>query len=187
MSFDMFLFVLAVGLFLVLLLGLAILFYRRRSRHALETTWEQLLSRLIDVDRNGVETIALDAIDRSGQRRHDEHAMELESEQIWRLIGGLKGIEALEHNSHVLIEMAAYLQRWYPEALVTAEELRLSAREIEWHVSRLRAGSESGNLMASFGSYAQNAVATYYLMTRQLLALYERGDISMFGDLQRAL
>jgi hypothetical protein len=186
MSLNMGYFILAVAIFLALLLGLAIYFHRRSLRIS-ETTWEQLLSKLIDVDRNGVEQIALDAIDETGQRRRDEHAMELESDQIWRLIGGLKGIEVLEHNSQVLIEMATYLQQWYPEALVTAEELRLSAREIEWHLSRLRAGARNGNLEASFGSYAQNAVAAYYLMTRDLLALYERGNIPMLGDLQRAL
>ena len=186
MSSDMRYFLLAVGIFLAVLIGLTI-YYHRRSHSGSEDTWEDLLSRLIDVDRSGVEQIALDAIDESGQRRRDDHALELESGQIWRLVGGLEGVEALEHNSLVLIEIAAYLQRWYPEALVTAEELRLSAREIEWHVSRLRAGAENGNLEASFGSYAQNAVATYYLMTRQLLALYERGNTPMLGDLQRAL
>jgi len=186
MTADMRYFLVAGAALLALLVVLAVVFYRRAHK-ASKGTWEELLGRLILVDRNGVEQIALDAIDIYGQRREDEHAKELETDEIWRLIGGLKGVEALQHNSRVLVDMAAYLQAWYPEAVATAEELRLSAREIEWHVDRLQAGAQTGNLEAWFGAYAQNAAATYYLMTRQLLSLYENGNIHLLGDLRKAL
>jgi hypothetical protein len=171
---------------LAVLVALAIVYYRRGHK-ASEGTWEELQGRLILVDRFSIEQIALDAIDVYGQRRQDEHAKELEADEIWRLIGGLEGVEALQHNSRVLVDMAAYLQAWYPEALATAEELRLSAREIEWHVGRLQEGANSGNLEGWFGAYAQNAAATYYMMTRQLLSLYENGSTQLLGDLQKAL
>jgi hypothetical protein len=186
MRADMGYFLLCVGLFLALLIGIAGYYYRR-SRRTSGTSWEQLLGQLARVDRNCIEKIALDAIDESGQRRRDDAAMELEPDEIWQLIGGLKGIEALERNSLVFIDMAFYLQQWYPEALVTAEELRLNAREIEWQVSRLRSAEQTGKLAVSFASYAQNAIVTYYIMSRHLLDLYERGDLSMFGDLQKSL
>jgi hypothetical protein len=83
--------------------------------------------------------------------------------------------------------MAFYLQQWYPEALVTAEEFRLNAREIEWQVSRLRSAEQTGKLAIFFASYAENAVAAFYIMTRRLLALYERGDLSMLVDLQKSI
>jgi hypothetical protein len=35
--------------------------------------------------------------------------------------------------------------------------------------------------------YAQPAVATYYLMTRRVLALYEDGNLAMLADLRNAL
>jgi hypothetical protein len=35
--------------------------------------------------------------------------------------------------------------------------------------------------------YAQPAVATYYLMTRQVIALYEEGNLAMRADRQNAL
>ena len=186
MRADMGYFLLCVGLFLALLIGLAGYYYRR-SRRSSGTSWEQLLGQLAYVDRKCVEKIALDAIDESGQRRKDDAAMELEPNEIWQLIGGLKGIEAVERNSLVFIDMAFYLQQWYPEALVTAEELRLNAREIEWQVSRLRSAEQTGKLAISFASYAQNTIVTYYIMTRHLLALYERGDLSMLVDLQRSI
>jgi hypothetical protein len=179
-------FLLCVGLFLALLIGIAGYYYRR-SRRSSEASWEQLLGQLAYVDRNCVEKIALDAIDESGQRRKDDAAMELEPDEIWQLIGGLRGIEAVERNSLVFIDMAFYLQRWYPEALVTAEELRLNAREIEWHVSRLRSAEQTGKLAISFASYAQNAVVAYYIMTRRLLALYEQGNRPMLADLQKSI
>jgi hypothetical protein len=179
-------FLLCVGLFFALLIGVTGHYYRR-SRRSSKKSWEELFRQLDYVDRNGVETIALDAIDESGQRRSDDAAMELEPDEIWQLIGGIKGIEALEQNSLVFIDMASYLQQSYPEAVATAEELRLSAREIEWHIGRLRSAEQTGKLAISFASYAQNAVIAYYIMTRSLLALYEQGGAPMLVDLQKSI
>jgi hypothetical protein len=71
--------------------------------------------------------------------------------------------------------------------LPIAERLRLDARELKWHVTRLRGAAQKGNLQVSFPFYAQRAVATYYLMTRRVLDLYEASNFSMLADLQRAL
>lgn len=176
----------AVVVFLVSLVAVA-LYYYRRSRQTSEKSWEQLLGRLTFIDRDSVARIALDYVDESGQRRTDDAAAELEPTQISKLIGGLEGLEILERNSAVLIDLAFYVQQWYPEAVVLAEDLRLTAREIEWHVERLRGAAKTGNLESSFASYAQPAIAKYYLMTQRVLALYERGDIAMLLDLQRTI
>jgi hypothetical protein len=111
----------------------------------------------------------------------------MEPSQLWDLIGGLDGLETMERNSEVLIALAFYVQKWYPEALPTAERLRLDARELQWHVARLRGAAQKGNLQISFPFYAQRAVVTYYLMTRRVLELYEAANFSMLTDLQRAL
>ena len=103
------------------------------------------------------------------------------------MVGGLEGLEVLEKNSEVLIKLACYVQQWYPEALVVAERLRLDARELQWHVGRLKGAAQKGNLQVSFPFYAQRAVVSYYLMTRRVLSLYEAGNFSMLADLQRAL
>jgi hypothetical protein len=65
--------------------------------------------------------------------------------------------------------------------------MRLSAREIQWHVERLRGARKTGKLESAFPMYAQRAVTTYYLMTRRLLALYELGNHVMLTDLEKAL
>jgi len=179
-------FVVAVGIFVLALIAIA-LYYNRRSQKSSQKNWERLLKRLTAVDRSSIAEVALDIIDESGQRRKDEASAVLESEQIWKLVGGLKGIEALEANCAVLVDLAFYVQQWYPEALVVAEQLRLSARDIEWHVGRLKSAQQTGKLESAFTMYAQPAVATYYLMTRRVLALYEEGNLAMLADLRNAL
>lgn len=179
-------FFIAIAIFLAVLTWIAARSYRRASKSS-ETNWDHLLRRLAIVDRSSIAEVALDVIDESGQRRRDEGSAVLEPDQIWKLIGGLKGLEVLEANCGVLIDLAFYVQQWYPEALVVAEQLRLSAREIKWHVERLRAAERTGKLESTFVMYAQPAVATYYLMTRRVLALYEHGNIAMLTELQRAI
>jgi len=186
MSARTVLFLAAIAIFVSILIVLAAYYYRR-ARRTSAANWERLLERLTMMDREGVAQIALDYVDESGQRRADSSDTELESSQIWKLIGGLEGLEVLERNSLVLIDLAFYVQQWYPEAVVLAEELRLNAREIEWHVKRLRGAAKTGNLESSFAAYAQPAIAKYYLMTRHVLALYERGNLPMLIDLQRAI
>ena len=179
-------FIVAVLIFVAALLAIAWYSYRRAGRSS-ERNWEELLKRLTAVDRSSIAEVALDIIDESGEKRKDEKSATLEPSEIWKLVGGLQGLEVLEANSAVLIDLAFYVQRWYPEALVVAEQLRLSAREIEWHVARLKGAQQTGKLESVFPMYAQQAVATYYLMTLRVLALYEEGNVSMLAELRNAL
>lgn len=178
--------VVAVGIFLSVLIFIAGYYYFRGRRLA-PASWEDLFAELKWIDRNKIAQVALDLVDESGKLRDGEEAANLEPSQLWELIGGLKGLEILERNSEVLIELAFYVQQWYPEALGTAERLRLDARELKWHVARLKGAAKTGNLQISFPFYAQRAVVTYYLMTRRVLSLYEMGNFSKLAELQRAL
>jgi len=179
------LFICVVAVFLVILVGVAI-YFLLRIRRASRATWSDIMGRLIEVDRNRIAVVALDLIDETGQPR-ENGASEIEPESLWDLVGGMNGLEILEKNCEVLIDLAAYVQRWHPEALVVAEQLRLNAREIQWHVARLKGAAQTGNLISSFPLYAQRAVATYYLMTRNLLELYERGNLAEFAQLEAVL
>jgi hypothetical protein len=180
-------YLLGVGIFLALLALVAGYgYYYRRSHRTSKTTWDGLLARLVAVNYENIKQIAFDVIDESGQPRTDDGAKELRPEEIWRLVGGLKGLEVLEQNSLVLIDIAFYVQQWYPEAVIAAEELRQKAREIEWHVGRLRA-ARANELEGGFANDAQNTAAAYYLMTRRLLSLYQTGRLPMLADVHRAL
>jgi len=176
----------AIAVFVVALSALAgyALYRARRSSRG---SWEDILKRLVPLDRSCIEEVALDVIDQSGRPRRDEGSAALDASQIWRMIGGWNGIEALEKNCAVLIDLAFYVQQWYPEAVAVTEQLRLSAREIEWHIDRLKIAHQTGKLESTIPMYAQQAVARYYVMTRSLLALYEQGNFSMVAELQRAI
>jgi hypothetical protein len=179
-------FIAGIGFFLSVLLLLAG-YYFVRNRRSSGTDWEEMFARLAWIDRNNIAEVALDLVDESGAPKTAEDAVNLEPAQLWSLIGGLEGLETLERNSDVLIDLAFYVQKWYPEAIVIAERLRLDARELKWHVARLRGAAGKGDLQVSFPFYAQRAVVRYYLMTRRVLYLYEAGNFAMLSKLQQAL
>jgi hypothetical protein len=181
-----FYFLSAIGIFLSLLLSIAGYYYFR-ARRSPQVSWEDLVKKLTWIDRNTIDQVSIDLVDESGEPREGPDAANLEPAQLWKLLGGLKGLEALEKNSEVLIDLAFYLQKWYPEAIVIAEQLRLDARELGWHVARLKGAAQTGNLQISFPFYAQRAAVTYYLMTRRLLDLYQAVNFSMLAKLQEAL
>lgn len=186
MNRDMITFLLVAGAVFAVLVAVAVYYLWQRVQTS-KRSWEQLMASLIAVDRDGITAVALDAIEPTGRRRTDELARELKPDQIWKLLGGLDGVEVLEKNSHILIEIAVHLQRWYPEAAAISEELRLQARELEWHVGRLRMAADKGHLEFHFASHAQSATIDYYLMTQQLRALCHKNKLPMFADLEKAI
>lgn len=176
-----------LAVLLLAALGGVLLGYYLRSRRSAERTWEGILKRLTWIDREAIATVALDVIEESGKTRPGDESFTLDPSRIWSLLGGLEGLEIIEHNCQVLVELASYIQQWHPEAVVVAEQLRLNAREIEWHVGRLKGAAETGNLQSSFAAYAQRATVTYYLMTRHVLELYSQVSFPRLADLQQAI
>ena len=187
MSTHNFYFIVAVALFFVLNLAAAGYFYWR-ARRLSQASWDELIARLVSTDRDGISLVAHELVDDWGQVKMDiDEDSALEANELWELVGGLKGLQILEKNSEVLIEIAFHVQRWYPEAVVIAEQLRRDARELQWHVSRLKGAAKTGNLQVSFPFYARRAVTTYYLMTCRVLQLYEAGQFSTLAELRQAL
>jgi hypothetical protein len=176
----------AIAIFFSILIVIAGYSYWRNRRSS-PAPFEDLFAQLKWIDSNHIAQVALDLADPSGRSKVDEEAATLEPSRLWNLIGGLDGLEIMEGNSEVLIALAFYVQQWFPEAVPVAERLRLDARELKFHVQRLRGAAQQGNLQISFPFYAQRAVTTYYRMTRRVLELYEAADVPMFADLQRAL
>lgn len=174
------LFASAVSLFFVLLLTTAFVFIRRARRLSGTSEVDTLLKRLVQVDRAKLGQVVADL------STTEPHA-ELERWQLWELTGGMQGIEALAQNCEVLIDLACYVQQWYPEALPVAEQLRLNAREIQWHLERLKGAERRGNLEVAFPDYAQRAAAIYYGMTQHVIALFEASQVPGLSQLQAAL
>ena len=173
------------GVLIVSILGVGG-YYSWQLRKSASAGWKELLKRLLTIDQTGVDAVALDAIEPSGNRRTDGLARELEPEKIWELLGGLDGVQRLENNSRVLVDMASYLQRSYAEAAVLAEELRLQAKELEWQVGRLKMAAEQGSLEFHIGTYAQNAAIAYYLMEHRLQAFCQRANLPAFRPIAGA-
>lgn len=175
--------------FLLALLTLVVHHYLRRiqtEKHPYGS-WEKLLGRLSAVNRENVALIALSLVDEFGQRREDENGATLDETQIWSMVGGIKGLESLERNCAVLVDLVFYVQQWYPEALAIAEQLRLNAREIEWHIGRLKSAAKVGRAEKAFPEHAEEVVVIYYVMTRRVLSLYEEWNLPELIELQRAL
>ena len=186
MGLHLIVFLSVVAVFLAALAAVAG-FYWKKSRATSKALWEHLIARYTFVDRDSIQQVALDHIDGSGVLRNDEAARSLNSSEIWKLIGGMQGLGVLETNCTVLIDMACYLQQWYPEAMTTADQLRKSAEEIRWHVGRLKGAVIPEKVASEFADYARPAIASYYLMTQRVLALYEAARFPALIDLQRTL
>src|ERR1017187_6634540 len=89
--------------------------YFRRTRRSSQATWDGLIKRLMWVDRDKVALIALDVVSESGEPRREANSFALDPSEIWGLLGGLDGLEVLEQNCQVLVELASYVQTWYPD------------------------------------------------------------------------
>jgi hypothetical protein len=176
-------FVLALAVFLAALLSLVVHYYLRRIRTEKYPygSWEKLLGRLSAVDRENVALIA------SFMADQDENDTNLDETQIWSMVGGIGGLEVLERNCGVLVDLVFYVQQWYPEALAIAEQLRLNTREIEWHIGRLKSAAKVGRAEKAFPEHAEQVVVIYYTMTRRVLALYEEWNLPGLVELRRSL
>ena len=157
--------------------------YWLRARRAVSGSLEVLLGRLQEVDRHKIARMATD-FESTDPSQEDTV---VDGWQMWEMIGGLRGLESMAANCQVLVELACYVQQWHPEALVVAEDLRRNAREIQWHLGRLRGAEVAGHLQATVPDYAPRAAAIYQTMTRRVLELFEATQIPGAAQLQQVL
>jgi hypothetical protein len=157
------------------------------KRKGSSVTWEELLARLTPLGRVGIEEVATDFLVPDSRRIDPRNDLALGPEDIWDLIGGVEGIEAMERNAKVLIGLAGYLQRWNAEAVTVAEQLRLDVIEISRQLRLLKKLLKKGRSEPRVPVYMQRATAAYYLMTRRLMALCEASQSGLLPSLQQAL
>jgi hypothetical protein len=163
------------------------IYFQIRARRLFGQDWKSILSKVTPIDRKNLTIVALDLLGDGDGLNGCEGSCELESSEILGLIGGLEALRAIERNCDAVIDLTCYCQRFYPEALVIAEELRINTREIKWHLDRLNAAVQNGTSPATFGEYAQRIATTYYLMTRGLFALYEAYNVPGIRKVQISL
>src|SRR6201994_5126613 len=137
--------------------------YRMRS-----ATWEDLLSRMQPMHARGLELVALDNL------QPQANQLRLEPEHLWGLIGGLEGLRRMRKNADLLIALAAYVQRWnFEEGVIVAERMRHDAVQLKRAIFRIRIEMMLRRSQLRTPFYIHQAAASYYLMTKRLLALYE--------------
>ena len=175
MNGRLYLFV-ALLVWVVVSLVAAWIYYHLRARRLHGQSWEAILAKLVPIDKQNLRIVALDLLGGADGLERRDGPCELEASEIVELIGDLEGLRTIQRNCETLIDLACYCQHLYPAALVVAEQLRLNAREIRWHLDRLDAAARNGNSGASFGEYAQRIATIYYLMTRRLISLYEMAN-----------
>jgi hypothetical protein len=173
-----------LAIFLIAILATGAHYYLRNLKQQKYPygKWDELLKRLGSLDHNNLALIA-----GSFNNDSDMEDEELDPEQLWHLLGGMQGLEVVEKNCAVLVDLVFYVQQWYPEAMLVAEQLRQNAREVQWHIDRIKSAAKIGKPRSATPEYVQQAVAIYYRMTCQVLTLYEQANVPGLADLQGAL
>jgi hypothetical protein len=149
-----------------------VLFDRNSARKSSKREWHDLVARLQHVDFAGVTTVALDYLTpRRGQ-------IDIEPDKIWESLGGYEGLKKMRENAEIMLELAAYAQRWnFDEAVIVTERMRHDAALLRRAVRRVEWGLLPLRLMRHFRLtlplHAQEASSAYYLMRQRLLSLYE--------------
>ena len=114
--------------------------------------------------------------------------MQIETDELWSLIGGYDGVRRMYSNSAVLLALASYTQRWNPgESVIVVERMRRDAILLRRASQRLflRYLFESDRTTGPFS--LQEATSAYYLMRERLLALYETSHAGRYAQLAAAL
>ncbi len=161
---------------------IALIYAHSRSHKLLSKDWQSLVTSIEPMHMRGLEMVALDHL----QPKKDQ--LRLEPDEIWGLVGGAEGLRRMERNADLMIALAAYVRNWnYDQAIIVSERIRQdsillkrAARRVRWNMHMRR-----GQIRVPF--YVHQAAASYYLMTRRLLALYETNQYMLFPVLAEAL
>jgi hypothetical protein len=170
-------------LFLVVSLAVTVGFFClvSRSRKVAFGDWQSIVARLQPVPFKNLERVALDHLQPSG------HQLQLETDELWELVGGWDGLHRMRQNADLIIQLAAYIQIWNrDEAIIVAERIRqdsLMLRRAIWRIELHRWWTF--RLRTPF--YVHQAASAYYLMTRRLLALYECNQFLLYPRLAEVL
>jgi hypothetical protein len=145
-------------------------------------TWEDLVSRMEPMHARGIELVALDNLQPKANQ------LQLEPEHLWGLVGGMEGVRRMRKNADLMIALAAYVQRWnFEEGVIVAERMRHDAVQLKRAIFRIRLEMMVRRTQLRTPFYIHQAAASYYLMTRRLLALYETSHAGLLPRLAEAM
>ena len=163
--------------------GLGYLLYAGfKRRMVMSQSWDSILARVESVELDGIRRVA------ECYLNPDRHQLRIETDEMWRLLGGLEGINRLQKNADAMLELAIYAQRWNDtEGPVIAEMIRRDALRVRRSVTRFQLTYVLGFGFIKAPFYLQEAAAAYFLMRGRLLGVYENGHVGLIPRLQAAL
>lgn len=151
-----------------------------------ERDWKQIVADLEPLHFEAISLIAQDYLNpRQGQ-------IELETTEIWQLAGGAEGLRIMRKNAEIMLELAAYAQRWnFEEGFVVSERMRRDAVALRRAVRRVELGILPVQLLKrlryTVPFHVQEAASSYYLMRQRLLALYQTSHAGLYPALVETL
>ncbi len=166
----------------ILFVGVAFAQTSRKASRLSRLSWEDLVASLEPVPAGGIATVARDYL----QPRMNQ--LEIETDQLWDLIGGAEGLRRMNGNAEVLIALAGYAQRWNPgEGIIVAERMRRDGVALRRATRRLWIGLLFGYGRVRGPFSLQEAASAYYLMRERLLALYQTSHAGRYPMLAAAM
>ncbi|HCT59344.1 MULTISPECIES: hypothetical protein [Acidobacterium] len=163
--------------------GLVWMMYIQFQQYKLRSTkWEDIVSRIQPMHEKGLAMVAQDHL--NPQNRE----LRLEPDDIWQLLGGREGLKRMRKNADLLVNLAAYVQRWnFEEAVIIAERIRQDSMIVKRAVFMIQLHMLLKKASPRVPFHMQQAAASYYLMTQRLLALYETCQYVRYPALAAAL
>jgi hypothetical protein len=146
-------------------------FKRRQLRMQ---SWGEVLGRLEPIDLNGIRAIA------EGFLNPDSTQLDIDPDEMWKIIGGLEGLNRLKTSAWAMLDVAVCTERWNrDQGAVVSEMIRTDAVRLNRAIFRVQMGFfiQFGLLGSPF--YLRKAAAAYYLIYARLVALHELTPVNL--------
>ena len=156
--------------------------FASRRRNLLRRDWDDVLAELRPVHLDALRLIAQVYL------QPEKDQLRIEPQEMWELLGGLKGIRRLKANARVMLNLAVFAQRWNREqGPIVAEMIRREAVRLDRAVFRLELIFllHLGLMRVPF--HLLEAASSYYLIRGRLIGLYQVSHIGLMPRLEAAL
>ncbi len=153
---------------LACLLGIGLATSHFRAHNLTTGTWEQLIARIQPVELEGIRAVAMDHL------YFETGRPQRGPEEMWSLLGGLKGLQRMNENARVMIALAAYaeLQNNH-QGLILADRMRRDGLALQRAVRSITLAGWFQAGVAHSTLHLQQAADSYQQMKQRLPALYE--------------
>ena len=153
-----------------------------RKQKLAEQTWDGVLSRVEQINLAGLQEIAAVYLNPS------EDQLRIEPNEMWKTVGGLRGLRHLRSNADAMLTLAMFAERWHStDGRVVSEFMRRDAVRLKKAITRVEFSLLYGFGIVRAPFALQEAIATYILMRGRLLGLYGVAHIARIPGLEAAL